>query len=162
MGLQYAPVEMGEDAFKVIRLWANECLRVFYDRLINDQDRLWFCNLVGEMLEKHFKERFGKVYGGFTHSEVKKGDITPALLQYSMAGDFMVPGAEPTLVATSIHQHTLYTYTSSLSVLSQPPLSCGHWVVGITNGHSIHAGPLLRDHSFYLSIYPLSPLDTRK
>ena len=22
------------------------------------------------------------------------------------------------------------------------PLSCGHWVIGITNGHFIHAGPL--------------------
>ena len=123
---------MGEDAFKVIRLWANECLRVFYDRLINDQDRLWFCNLVGEMLEKHFKERFGKVYGGFTHSEVKKGDITPALLQYSMAGDFMVPGAEPTLVSNSNPTtHFTLSYTSSLLSLekivlkkSTPEINC--------------------------------------
>lgn len=98
MGLQYAPVDIGEDSFKVIRLWANECLRVFYDRLISDQDRLWFCGMMGEVLEKQFKERFGKVFAGFSHSEVKKGEITPILLQYLMAGDFMIPGAEPALV----------------------------------------------------------------
>jgi hypothetical protein len=32
-------------------------------------------------------------------------------------------------------------------------LSGGHWVIGITNGHFIHAGPLLkRDQSFYLYV----------
>jgi len=85
-----------------MRLWANECLRVFYDRLINDIDRLWFCNLIGDMIEKHFKERFAKVYSTFTHSEVKRTEITPPLLQYYMAGDFMVPGAEPAIVSCSI------------------------------------------------------------
>jgi dynein heavy chain len=54
--------------------------------------------MMGDVLEKQFKERFGKVFTGFTHSEVKKGDITPALLQFVMAGDFMIPGAEPALV----------------------------------------------------------------
>lgn len=98
MGLQYAPTEIGDDYYKIIRLWANECLRVFYDRLINDSDRMWFCNLVGDMVEKHFKERFSKVYATFVHSEVKRTDLTPALLQYHIAGDFMVPGAEPALV----------------------------------------------------------------
>ncbi|XP_073385492.1 uncharacterized protein [Physcomitrium patens] len=97
LGLQYAPTEIGDDYYKIIRLWANECLRVFYDRLINDSDRMWFCNLVGDMVEKHFKERFSKVYATFVHSEVKRTDLTPALLQYHIAGDFMVPGAEPAL-----------------------------------------------------------------
>ncbi|KAL2633853.1 hypothetical protein R1flu_005332 [Riccia fluitans] len=95
LGLQFAPVEIGDDIYKIIRLWAHECLRVFHDRLINDHDRLWFCELLAEQLEKHFRERFGKVYATFSHSEVKKGDISPAILQYVMAGDFMIPGAEP-------------------------------------------------------------------
>jgi hypothetical protein len=33
-------------------------------------------------------------------------------------------------------------------------MSCGHRVVGITNGHSIHAGPLKGPE--FLSIYPSS------
>ncbi|KAG0598749.1 hypothetical protein M758_12G097900 [Ceratodon purpureus] len=107
LGLQYAPVELGDDSYKVIRLWANECLRVFYDRLINDFDRIWFCNLVGDMIEKHFKERFAKVYANFIHSEVKRTEITPTLLQYYMAGDFMVPGAEPSIYDEIPDEHQL-------------------------------------------------------
>ena len=37
------------------RLWANECMRVFYDRLISDDDRQWFKDLALELLGKNFK-----------------------------------------------------------------------------------------------------------
>jgi len=37
------------------RLWANECMRVFYDRLINDADRQWFKDLTMDLLSKNFK-----------------------------------------------------------------------------------------------------------
>jgi len=106
LGLQYSPIDVGDDYYIIMRLWANECLRVFYDRLINDVDRLWFCNLIGDMIEKHFKERFAKVYSTFIHSEVKRTEITPPLLQYYMAGDFMVPGAEPAIVTFSLYIYT--------------------------------------------------------
>ena len=29
-------------AYQIIRLWIHETSRVFHDRLINDEDRLWF------------------------------------------------------------------------------------------------------------------------
>ncbi|KAH7442335.1 hypothetical protein KP509_03G083100 [Ceratopteris richardii] len=94
LGLQFAPPDL-DNQYKIIRLWMHECLRVFYDRLINDKDRMWLCELLVEMLEKHFKERFGKVFSSFSHSEIKKGDASPGILKYLVAGDFMVPGADP-------------------------------------------------------------------
>lgn len=42
-----------DDVF--MRLWVNECMRVFYDRLINDEDRAWLKNLIHELLAKNFK-----------------------------------------------------------------------------------------------------------
>ena len=42
-----------DDVF--MRLWVNECTRVFYDRLINDEDRAWFKNIICELLAKNFK-----------------------------------------------------------------------------------------------------------
>ena len=48
------------------RLWLHECSRVFCDRLINDQDRLFFRELVMDLLKTKFKvnwkedEVFGK------------------------------------------------------------------------------------------------------
>lgn len=38
-----------------VRLWAHECSRVFYDRLINREDQQWFENLVVELLPRYLK-----------------------------------------------------------------------------------------------------------
>ena len=37
-------------------LWLHECQRVFYDRLINEQDRDFFKDLAMELLGRKFKE----------------------------------------------------------------------------------------------------------
>jgi len=39
-----------------IRLWINENFRVFYDRLINEEDREWFKDLIMELLSRSFKQ----------------------------------------------------------------------------------------------------------
>lgn len=31
-----------------VRLWSHECLRIFHDRLIDDNDRLWFNHMLEE------------------------------------------------------------------------------------------------------------------
>jgi dynein heavy chain len=38
------------------KLWLNESFRVFYDRLINEDDRDWFGTLCLELLVKNFKQ----------------------------------------------------------------------------------------------------------
>mmetsp|Transcript_11723 Transcript_11723/g.17927 ORF Transcript_11723/g.17927 Transcript_11723/m.17927 type:complete len:160 (-) Transcript_11723:3946-4425(-) len=38
-----------------MRLWVNESFRVFYDRLINEDDRSWFKDLIIELVGKNFK-----------------------------------------------------------------------------------------------------------
>jgi hypothetical protein len=43
-----------------VRLWTHEVLRVFYDRLVDDGDRLWIGGQLGELAEKHFKEKVGE------------------------------------------------------------------------------------------------------
>ena len=44
----------GANANTMIRLWIHESMRVFHDRLINDEDRLYFTNLIVELLRRHF------------------------------------------------------------------------------------------------------------
>jgi dynein axonemal heavy chain len=39
----------------LVKLWIHECQRCFCDRLINDEDRLWFENKIVEMLNVNFK-----------------------------------------------------------------------------------------------------------
>ena len=37
------------------KLWINESFRVFYDRLINEDDRNWFKDLIMELMNRNFK-----------------------------------------------------------------------------------------------------------
>jgi len=37
------------------KLWINESFRVFYDRLINEDDRNWFKDLIIELMNRNFK-----------------------------------------------------------------------------------------------------------
>ena len=43
------------DGNKLIRLWVHEIYRVFYDRLIDDEDRLNFFDIMKETLQQYFK-----------------------------------------------------------------------------------------------------------
>lgn len=38
-----------------MKLWVNETFRVFYDRLINEDDRKWYKDFVIDLLSKNFK-----------------------------------------------------------------------------------------------------------
>lgn len=46
----------------MIRLFVHEVLRVFYDRLINDEDRSWLFNLIKVVIKDNFKESFDSVF----------------------------------------------------------------------------------------------------
>lgn len=46
------------DADTVTKLWIHEISRVFHDRLINEEDRDWFKDLVVELLGRLFKSRW--------------------------------------------------------------------------------------------------------
>ncbi|GBG81999.1 hypothetical protein CBR_g34179 [Chara braunii] len=92
LGMRYAPAGI-EDTDKLTRIWAHECLRVFHDRLTNEDDREWFYKMLADMIEKHFKERFGKVFAPITRS-TSRADTRGDALRYIMAGDFMKLGAD--------------------------------------------------------------------
>lgn len=40
------------------KLWMHECLRVFHDRLINEEDKKWFTKMVCELSNVYFRARF--------------------------------------------------------------------------------------------------------
>lgn len=59
---------------KLIRLWVHEVYRVFYDRLIDDEDRLNFFNIVKETLQKYFKVSMDKLLGHLATSGALEDD----------------------------------------------------------------------------------------
>ncbi|OQR91757.1 dynein heavy chain, partial [Thraustotheca clavata] len=56
-----------------VKLWMHECLRVFYDRLVNETDRLWLSTTLISLVNKHFRM-------GWTHDNIfGSEDSIPAL-----------------------------------------------------------------------------------
>ena len=45
---------MLQDEAAVLRLWYHECCRVFQDRLVNDEDRDWFDQLLRSKIRTDF------------------------------------------------------------------------------------------------------------
>ena len=56
------------------KLWLNESFRVFYDRLINEDDRDWFKTLCLELLMKNFRQNPDKEEL-FVNNKVMFGDL---------------------------------------------------------------------------------------
>jgi dynein heavy chain len=65
------------------KLWYHESCRVFQDRLINDEDRSWFKNLLIEKMKAHFNLEYSQVV-----------TAEPVIF-----GDFMIPNADPRVYA---------------------------------------------------------------
>lgn len=53
-GLTLSTTDRFDSPASFVRLWRNECLRVFYDRLTNDKDRTLVTDHIIELLQQHF------------------------------------------------------------------------------------------------------------
>ena len=50
------PISVGSPE-TLAKLWMHECLRVFHDRLINEDDKKWFTLMLAEMSTVYFRVR---------------------------------------------------------------------------------------------------------
>ena len=62
-GIKLATTGAGDDPIYskkdvVIRLWAHEVMRVFHDRLVSDEDRMWLLQLIKKTTENRFESDF--------------------------------------------------------------------------------------------------------
>jgi len=57
-----------------MRLWVNECCRVFHDRLINYDDQTWFKDLTMDLISKNFKQSADKdeLFGNLRFGDLLK------------------------------------------------------------------------------------------
>jgi dynein heavy chain len=82
-GVLMAKPEKLESKLDLLRLWFHENCRVFQDRLVNDEDRKWFINLMTEKMTSGFDVIYEDVV-----------DKVPLVY-----GDFMIPNSENKIYA---------------------------------------------------------------
>lgn len=80
-GVLLVPKTHLSEADKLTRLWVHEVYRVFYDRLIDDEDREKFFSIVKEMLQQYFKVSIDKLLSHLTTT----GSLVDDNIRYTFA-----------------------------------------------------------------------------
>jgi hypothetical protein len=125
-----------------IKLWVHEVLRVFFDRLVDDADRLWLGRLLSELTEKHFNEKLTGLLGltktkgaaaagpggsssGSSRSAGLDEEELLTGLRGLMFGDFMVPDADVKVYREITDQgkmlHVVRDYLADMNAGSKKP-----------------------------------------
>lgn len=82
-GILMADARSIETIPQLLRLWYHESCRVFQDRLINDEDRNWFTNLLKDKIKNSFNLEYSEVI-----------QIEPVIY-----GDFMIKNTDTKVYA---------------------------------------------------------------
>ncbi|KAJ3342735.1 Dynein heavy chain 7, axonemal [Gonapodya sp. JEL0774] len=80
-----------KDPSKMIRLWLHEVYRVFYDRLVADEDRSWLYDFSRKTIEDRFKVQFNQVFVNYDSN--KDGKVEDSDLRALVYGTF-IPNKE--------------------------------------------------------------------
>uniref|UniRef100_A0A5F9D024 Dynein axonemal heavy chain 3 n=1 Tax=Oryctolagus cuniculus TaxID=9986 RepID=A0A5F9D024_RABIT len=120
-GVLLCPHTHLQDVEKLIRLWIHEVYRVFYDRLIDKEDRQVFFNMVKETTSNCFKQTVEKVSGFRDHSIVDDN------IRSLFFGDFLKPESDPRIYdeITDLKQLTavMEYYLEEFNNISKAPMS---------------------------------------
>lgn len=73
-----------------IKLWVHEILRVFYDRLTDDEDRAWLFKKLQKLTRDYFKEFFDAALDNYLNDQ---GVVTEETLRGLMFGTYFDPDA---------------------------------------------------------------------
>ena len=80
-----------EKTSDLLLLWSHEMLRVFYDRLVNDDDRLWFVEHMKGLTQMHFNMDMNVLFKEFDFNE--SGDVDDDDVRYLLYSHFTDPKA---------------------------------------------------------------------
>ena len=97
-GISMASQKAIDSTQKLMKLWIHETMRIFSDRLTDEQDREWFAMTMKDKFEANFRDKFAKVL------QVDSGPVSAGVLRGLLFGDFMIAGADP-MVYDEIPDH---------------------------------------------------------
>ncbi|XP_026560379.1 dynein heavy chain 3, axonemal [Pseudonaja textilis] len=121
-GVLLCPHTHLQDAEKLIRLWIHEVYRVFYDRLIDANDREVFFNMMKETTSDCFKQSVDKVLSHLS----KSGKITDNNIRSLFFGDYFKPSSDKKIYdeITDLHKLTsvMEYYLEEFNNISKAPM----------------------------------------
>ncbi|CAH1793738.1 unnamed protein product [Owenia fusiformis] len=122
-GVLLMPASHLTEGDKLIRLWIHEIYRVFYDRLVDDADRLLFFDVVKEQTQASFKVSLDKTLAHLSMSGHLKDDDIRSLI----FGDYMSPESDKKIYdeVTDLKELTkvMEHYMDEYNMLSRSPMS---------------------------------------
>uniref|UniRef100_A0A4X1VFN7 Dynein axonemal heavy chain 3 n=1 Tax=Sus scrofa TaxID=9823 RepID=A0A4X1VFN7_PIG len=122
-GVLLCPHTHLQDIEKFIRLWIHEVYRVFYDRLIDHEDRQVFFNMVKETTSNCFKQSMEKVLIHLSPT----GKIVDDNIRSLFFGDFFKPESDQKIYdeITDLKQLTavMEYYLEEFNNISKAPMS---------------------------------------
>ncbi|XP_046888652.1 dynein axonemal heavy chain 3 [Hypomesus transpacificus] len=122
-GVLLSPHTHLQEGDKLIRLWIHEVYRVFYDRLIDKEDRETFFNIVKERTSGYFKQSMDKLLSHLTPS----GKVTDETIRSLFFGDYGKPDADNKAYDEITDMHSLTEvmeyYLDEFNNVSKAPMS---------------------------------------
>ncbi|XP_025062794.1 dynein heavy chain 3, axonemal [Alligator sinensis] len=122
-GVLLCPHTHLQDGDKLIRLWIHEVYRVFYDRLLDNEDRQVFFKMVKETTSNSFKQSVDKVLSHLSPT----GKITDDNIRSLFFGDYLKPDSDAKAYdeITDLKQLTgvMEYYLEEYNNISKAPMS---------------------------------------
>ncbi|XP_071486244.1 dynein axonemal heavy chain 3-like [Diadema antillarum] len=121
---------------KLIRLWVHEVYRVFYDRLVDDEDRQTFFAMVKTVVQSQFKEKMNNVFSHLstgrevTDTNIRSSSAHPEIrdehLRSLFFGDYMQVKEEEKIYdeITNMEQlrETVEKYLEEYNMMTKAPM----------------------------------------
>ncbi|NWJ00116.1 DYH3 protein, partial [Crypturellus undulatus] len=122
-GVLLCPHTHLQDGDKLIRLWIHEVYRVFYDRLVDQEDRNVFFQMVKETISNNFKQSIDKVLSHLSPT----GKISDDNIRSLFFGDYLKPDSTVKIYdeITNLKQLTtvMEYYLEEYNNVSKAPMS---------------------------------------
>ena len=124
MGMCMANTFIMTEQAQFVRLWCHEVMRVFYDRLTDDRDRLWLIELLRERVKTRFGQDFDKICKHLQTDE--NGDaIGIPQARRLLFGDFEFPDSKRTYEEMKNPDNVIQvcnTYLEEYNSVSKKPM----------------------------------------
>ncbi|CAF4222790.1 unnamed protein product, partial [Adineta steineri] len=126
-GVLLAPPTHMKEEKKLYRLWVHEVYRVFYDRLIDDEDRSTFFSMVKDVMNETLKQNMNNLLEHLIPANAPPPkQLKDEHIRALMFGDYIKPDADPKpydeITDLSQLQKVMESYLDDYNAVSKSPM----------------------------------------